>query len=266
MNFIESPINYMGSKYKLLPDLLPLFPKNRDTFIDLFTGGGSIYMNVAPFYKKVIANDLISDLIDIHKNLKNIEFIYNAVELSLVTKESQEEYLKLRDSYNNNPTGEKLLALIWACNSNMMRFNNNMKFNSTWGKRCFNVNKMKIYEKFYQNDYNNVEFISGHFSKVNITNDCFVYLDPPYSNAEAGYNAYWKSSDEKLMVNMIDGFINEGILFGLSGVINDKPNPLFKYFENRKDIKIHYFGDMYQKIAKRDKVNTEFYITNFMED
>ncbi len=35
MKLIESPINYMGSKYKLLDRLIPLFPK-ADTFVDLF--------------------------------------------------------------------------------------------------------------------------------------------------------------------------------------------------------------------------------------
>jgi site-specific DNA-adenine methylase len=29
----------MGAKYKLLDKLIPLFPKDKSTFIDLFTGG-----------------------------------------------------------------------------------------------------------------------------------------------------------------------------------------------------------------------------------
>ena len=50
---IESPINYMGSKYKLLDRLIPLFPKTKN-FIDLFSGGGSVYMNVADMYDSVV--------------------------------------------------------------------------------------------------------------------------------------------------------------------------------------------------------------------
>ena len=57
MKLIESPINYMGSKYKLLDRLIPLFPK-ADTFVDLFAGGGSVYMNVNHLYKNVLANFL----------------------------------------------------------------------------------------------------------------------------------------------------------------------------------------------------------------
>ena len=34
LDLIQSPLNYTGGKYKLLPQLLPLFPKNIDIFID----------------------------------------------------------------------------------------------------------------------------------------------------------------------------------------------------------------------------------------
>ena len=33
---IKSPMNYVGGKYKLLPQILPLFPENIDTFVDMF--------------------------------------------------------------------------------------------------------------------------------------------------------------------------------------------------------------------------------------
>lgn len=33
---IQSPLNYTGGKYKLLPQILPLFPKDIDVFVDLF--------------------------------------------------------------------------------------------------------------------------------------------------------------------------------------------------------------------------------------
>ena len=33
---IASPLNYIGGKYKLLPQIFPLFPDNVDTFVDIF--------------------------------------------------------------------------------------------------------------------------------------------------------------------------------------------------------------------------------------
>lgn len=37
---IKSPLTYQGNKYRLLPQLLPIFPKNIHTFVDVFAGGG----------------------------------------------------------------------------------------------------------------------------------------------------------------------------------------------------------------------------------
>ena len=41
----KSPIFYMGSKYRLLNQLLPLFPEECNTFIDAFGGSGVVSMN-----------------------------------------------------------------------------------------------------------------------------------------------------------------------------------------------------------------------------
>ena len=37
-NYVKSPLNYTGGKHKLLPQILPLFPEEINTFVDLFTG------------------------------------------------------------------------------------------------------------------------------------------------------------------------------------------------------------------------------------
>ena len=44
----QSPMNYTGNKYKLLPQLLPLFPDadNVATFYDAFCGGLAVSLNV----------------------------------------------------------------------------------------------------------------------------------------------------------------------------------------------------------------------------
>ena len=43
---IKSPLNYVGGKYKLLSQILPLFPKEIDTFYDLFGGGFNVGISV----------------------------------------------------------------------------------------------------------------------------------------------------------------------------------------------------------------------------
>ena len=67
--YINTPMNYTGSKFKLLEQILPEFDYNKPYFIDLFTGGGSVYTNVLDKYEKVIANDIIEDLVGIQNAL-----------------------------------------------------------------------------------------------------------------------------------------------------------------------------------------------------
>ena len=153
---IESPINYMGSKYKLLDKLIPLFPTNVDNFYDIFTGGGSIYLNMISRYKSVYSNDILEGLIKIHKNLPEQSFLDKAIAYSTPTKESQDEYLMLRKLYNHDKSPEKLLALIWSCNSNMMRFNSSLEFNQTWGKRCYNTGTQRKLNNINDISFNNV--------------------------------------------------------------------------------------------------------------
>lgn len=55
---IQSPLNYTGGKFKLLPQILPHFPKDIDVFVDLFCGGCNVGINVKA--NSVIYNDLMN--------------------------------------------------------------------------------------------------------------------------------------------------------------------------------------------------------------
>ena len=46
LELIQSPLNYTGGKFKLLPQILPLFPENIDIFVDLFCGGANVGVNI----------------------------------------------------------------------------------------------------------------------------------------------------------------------------------------------------------------------------
>ena len=61
---IKSPLNFTGGKYKLLPQLLPLFPQDISTFVDLFCGGCNVAVNFSA--KKIICNDIDSNLISFY--------------------------------------------------------------------------------------------------------------------------------------------------------------------------------------------------------
>lgn len=58
-------MNYIGGKYKLLKQILPNFPKEINTFIDLFAGGGNVGVNVSA--KQIILNDSDNYLYNIYQ-------------------------------------------------------------------------------------------------------------------------------------------------------------------------------------------------------
>ena len=66
--YIKSPLNYVGGKYKLLQQIIPLFPENINNFIDLFGGGFNVGINVKA--NRIIYNDMIIQLVDLMTYLK----------------------------------------------------------------------------------------------------------------------------------------------------------------------------------------------------
>lgn len=96
---IQSPLNYTGGKFKLLPQILPLFPKNINTFVDLFCGGCNVGINID--CESVIYNDLDENLLYLYNTFKNLdkqsvfEWIYeiiNTYGLSLVSDKGYDYY------------------------------------------------------------------------------------------------------------------------------------------------------------------------------
>ena len=172
---IKSALNYTGGKYKLLPQLLPLFPESYNNFIDLFSGGATVAVNLANINKsktkKYIINDISEEVIDFYKYLESqkdvtvfLDKVEKAIEfykLSNTQKYSyahygvnsstglgsynKEAFLKLRQDYNkknyNKFDKEVLfyLLIVFGFN-NQIRFNNKGEYNLPVGKRDFNAN------------------------------------------------------------------------------------------------------------------------------
>ena len=67
-----SPIFYMGNKKKLVnKGLIDLFPKDIDTFVDVFAGSAIVSMNTTAH--RYIVNDIDNNLNDLYKLFCNAE-------------------------------------------------------------------------------------------------------------------------------------------------------------------------------------------------
>lgn len=102
---IKSPLNYVGGKHKLLPQILPIFPDCINNFVDLFSGGCNVVANVHAASR--FANDINYHIIDIYKTIQDMPiedilcYIDDTVNKFQLTKEDEAAYKNFRDHYNN---------------------------------------------------------------------------------------------------------------------------------------------------------------------
>jgi DNA adenine methylase Dam len=259
---INTPFNYTGSKMNLLPQLLPLFDYSKPLFIDLFTGGGSVYTNVVDKYSRILINDILKDLIGIHKQLiNNPDEIIEEVKELATCKDDQEKYVKLRNSYNTNKTPEKLWALMLSCTNNMLRFNKNFDFNQSWGQRGWSDATQKKVDEFVKHisKYKNkIYFTSTDFFNVPIKSDGMYYADPPYNNSDDGHNRIWSDNLEVKLYNYLREVDKRGGSFALSGLYgehnkNEKRSySIDKLIEDGFSYTVLDYG--YEKISRKKEV------------
>jgi DNA adenine methylase Dam len=242
--YVNSPMNYAGSKYRILKQILPLFPSNIGTFIDLFAGGGNVGANVNA--KKVIYNDKMGELIDLYKQWKSngVEKTINDIE-QIINKyglgpDKEEEFYKFRekvnnDIRNNNLNFNDLYVLLAHSFNNMVRFNKNGEYNASYGKgnekrksNYFNDALKKKLKKFIECLMSQEsEFLKQSFDVVDSQlnpdviknlNEPFVYADPPYLITGNLYSG-WDETMEKKLIDYLDKCNKNGIRFAMSNVL-----------------------------------------------
>ena len=64
-DYIKSPMNYTGGKYKILEHIISGFPKSINNFVDLFAGGLNVGINVQA--DTIYANDQITYLVELYR-------------------------------------------------------------------------------------------------------------------------------------------------------------------------------------------------------
>lgn len=255
---IRSPLNYTGGKFKLLPQILPLFPSQIDCFVDLFCGGCNVGVNVSA--NRYVYNDSCEPLINLYSVMQTIESevflskvekliqkydlsnvklngyeFYNCSSADGLGSYNKEKYLMLRSDFNSLPKKDSdyyvmLYVLIVFAFNNQIRFNSSGKFNLPIGKRDFNQNMYKKLSNFLsllhsQNAiFTHKDFRNFDISKL--TPNDFVYVDPPYLITCAAYNEQggWTENDEKDLLCFLDSLSKKNVRFALSNVLEAKGN------------------------------------------
>lgn len=233
--FKRSAVHYVGGKLKLLPQLFPHFPENINNFIEPFTGGGVVPLNLEA--KHYYLNDINNYVVELHKHILDyfyvedfIILLKNEIEVRGLSQTNQEAYLKLRSDYNDFKQPHLFFLLICYTFNNQIRFNGKNQFNSPFGEREFSKeteSNLRIYHNhFYEKSvyFNEVDF--EEFLNREYQENDFIYLDPPYLISNATYNGEckkggWGAKDEQRLYNTLDS-LNGRVKWALSNVVENK--------------------------------------------
>lgn len=286
--FYKSPLNYVGGKYKMLPQIMKLFPRDINIMYDLFAGGCDVCANVNT--KCVFANDINFFIVDIFRVfqrmaidelLDEIDGIIQFWNLSMTNKDG---YLSLRHHYNSFPIERRnpieLYVLVCYSFNYQFRFNSKHEFNNPFGKNrsSFNPQMRKNLIKFHDK-ITGINFSSFNFRDLKLDflgEGDFLYADPPYRITTGTYNdgkrgfAGWSVNDDLLLFDLLDDLDARGVKFALSNVIEHKGmvnNELLhwgkKYYTHR--INYNYNNSNYHTQNKKHTTR-EVLITNYAED
>lgn len=208
-NFVKSPLNYTGGKFKLLNQIIPLLPNPNeiDVFYDVFCGGANVTANYPA--KEIQGVDIGSDIISLFNYLKktNIDIIikdiygiinhyglsdsnskgyefYNCESSSGLGSFNRTGYDRLKIDFNSSnyrfDRNIMFYSLIIFGFNNQIRYNGKGLFNISVGKRDFNKSIRKNLESFTNRIQNlNISFFNNEFDSINIdySKNNFIYAD-----------------------------------------------------------------------------------------
>lgn len=282
---VKSPMNYIGGKYKLLPQILERFPNKISMLYDVFGGGGSISLNTKAGY--IYYNDIVNYVSDMFSSLQNetiessLYKIHKVINTYKLSKTNLEGFLKLREDYNkDNKSWEMFYILMCHSFNNQYRFNNKHEYNSSFGKykSLYSSTTEAKFKAFLEQLHSlDITFSSKDFREIDFSNadkNDLIYLDPPYLITTGNYNdgkrgfKGWNEQDEKELLELCDKLDKQGTRFALSNVFDckGKSNDILKKWSDKYNlayIQANYGNCNYHAKDKSKDSTVEVLITNY---
>lgn len=228
---IESPLNYPGSKAKMVNQIKRILPKGYNTFIDAFGGGFNVGINIES--EHIIYNEINHFVVEIIKSFSDfdtyeyLQKIFKLIEQYDLNNGSKQGYLSLRKTYNSHKTRpvEMLYTLILYGFQQQIRFNSKHEFNNPHGSRHFNERLLAKFISFARViKTKDVVFEIGPYWDMGryAKQGSLFYFDPPYNGTTGVYNdgkrgfLGWSPDQETRMLGFIEQINERGALFILS--------------------------------------------------
>lgn len=296
---IRSPFFYVGDKYKLMPQLKQLMPKNIEQYIEPFVGGGSSFLNSKG--TSYMLNDVDSYVVELHRKIGSyigkaeelFEELFEIIDFyglscsyrgicvpeemkkkyikTYYSKYNKEAYIHMRKDFNAKKDDflKLYLLLIYGFN-HMVRFNRKGDFNLPVGNVDFNNNVYQALNNYldfvgkHKIEFFNMDYIS-FLEKVKFRKNSYVFLDPPYLISMSEYNKLWNDKKEDELCEYLDSLNYRGIKFGITNLITHKGKVNQRFLDWSKkyctyDVKSNYIS-FNDNTIKED--SQEVFVTNY---
>ena len=204
------PIKCQGIKTKLIPWIIHCIDWDKNgTWIEPFLGSGAVGFNVAP--EKAIFNDANPHIIkfydSINKDIINARIVREFLESegNKLLKGGKEYYYEVRERFNKNFEPLDFLFLNRSCFNGVIRFNKKGKFNVPFNHKSQRFAKAYITKIVNQVAHvhmlcsnNDWSFLNQPFTQslASLSENDFIYCDPPYVGRHVDYYGGWDDVDE----------------------------------------------------------------------
>ena len=199
---LKPMVKWSGGKSDEISKFIEYIPKEYDTYLEPFIGGGAVYFHLKP--NKAVITDVHKELVDFYKAVKNKKSldIYNFMSEH---PNDEETYYNIRNNMVINDYIDNAKRFFYqrkTCFRGMLRYNSSGKFNIPFGRyKTYNYEILKNteYEKLLENTNVECEDFSYIFENYNNSNN-FMFLDPPYDSefTNYGYCSFGKEEHKKL--------------------------------------------------------------------
>lgn len=253
----QSPLNYIGGKYNIIPWLKEYMPTKYNKFYDLFGGGFNVGLNTTS--QDVCYNEINNLIMELLETLKNKPFIdiYNYITKTIkkynLEKGNKENYIAFRTKYNKDKKRNPLDLYLLMCFGfeHQFRFNSKLEFNNPVGNSGFNDEMLEKLVQYHirTNELNTIFTSKSYIDYLNeLQENDFVYLDPPYliscgayNDGKRGFNG-WDEQQEKELLAFLDKLNDKGVKFMLSNMCDRNGNTntiLDSWISSNKNYKLH---------------------------
>jgi len=249
----EQIIKWSGSKRSQANLICSKIPnKQYNTYFEPFCGSSSVLIELLNNENKnkfnsFICSDINKDLINLWNFIENYpEKIINGykehhIEFNVSDIQHRKEYFEfVRNKYNTEHNPIDFMFIMRTTTNGMPRYNKSGLFNNSChfsrpGINFDSLSKIILNASKLLNE-NNVIFTHNSFDDINITENDFAYLDPPYNATKGMYygnfdtnNFFnWINNNNFTYILSYDGKIKNGKDYTIDIPINYKTHEYLK--------------------------------------